>query len=171
MRKVFTFLAVSFVFLGCAQQRQSSQNLNWPASLATVSGFSSQEEDRVVKAVEQLNLKVHRTLVLPSSLTSDGTSSSQGRIHIQWVKEIPKTTIAGRATIKGTTCFIELTEQVASSDDYIIPVLWHEIGHCAGLKHTTDATDVMYRTSTTLSSYSQDSFRRFFNQIVGATGL
>jgi len=163
MKQVVVVLIVVFLIVGCGNYRH--QYLEWPALLVSVSDFSESQQDMVYEAVDQFNNRSGKTLII----FNDSEADSQ--IFIRWKEEIPqlRSAIAGRATMEPDKCTIDIAEIVASTKDYLIPVLWHEIGHCAGLEHVPEKGEIMYKEVTPLSDLETEAIERFFSDVLQAT--
>lgn len=73
--------------------------------------------------------------------------------------------VLGVAKVGDSPCEIRIAHRTFTyTQDWINSVVWHEIGHCFNLMHTTNPEDIMYRYAAPLSDYSnailQDFFRR-----------
>jgi len=80
---------------------------------------------------------------------------------------------AGYAIMKNDLCEIELSEFLFDKDyeETLQSVLWHEIGHCAGLAHVEESNELMSRTTSSFGRYSNSAIERFFDAIQRAAGL
>ncbi len=78
--------------------------------------------------------------------------------------------IAGRATLTSQQCTIELASFLMKpeSKDLLHPVLWHEIGHCAGLPHVSEEGEMMSPLTLPISRYSSEHLTRFFAAFMAA---
>lgn len=165
--KMWRWLIVAFVVVGCGKFRQPS--LDWPATVVAVENFSSQEEGIVLDAIDGLNTKAGRAIL------TDSPGGSP--ITIRWSKNIPQMAnrgevhVAGRATITSDDCTIEISSIVTHSSEKLIPVLWHEVGHCAGLVHDVADGEIMSTFTSPLDHYSPEALGRFFQSIVKSAGL
>jgi hypothetical protein len=172
MRKLLLVIAC-FLIAGCSKKGHSY--LQWPATLGGLEGFSEPQKERILGAISDLNLKIRRTVVAPQGLqTQDSSSGSDGSpIFIRFEQDIPeqKNVIAGRATVDGEKCVIQISSVVADNDDLLVPVLWHEVGHCAGLDHDPSKGEIMYKTTYTMDHYDESTLNRFFAKVLEASGL
>lgn len=125
----------------------------------------------VVEAIADLNLKIQRTVVMPEELQSSEAGGSP--IYIRFAQTIPEQTsaIAGRATVEGDKCVVQISSIVANDDSLLVPVLWHELGHCAGLSHDPTKGEVMYKVTYSMREYDKPAFDRFFTHVLEASGL
>ncbi len=168
MRKL-VWIAALFLFIGCGKK---GHYLNWPATLGGIEGFSEKQKEQVLGAIGELNGKVRRTVLSPSALqSSDGDEGSP--IYIKFADSIPERTnvIAGRATVDGEKCVVLISSVVADNNDLLLPVLWHELGHCAGLDHDPLEGEIMYKTTRPIKSYDEAAQSRFFAKVLEASGL
>lgn len=79
-------------------------------------------------------------------------------------------TVLGVAWIFEKPCRIQISERTYFyGQDWVDSVVWHEIGHCLGMPHSTDKESIMYRYSKPLSMYTQESLHNFFRRIYEAT--
>ena len=165
--RLLPFLTL-LVLLTTACGKLPEHNLKWPARLAGLENFSSAEEERVLLAIEDLNARAGKVLIDPEAEGSP--------ITIRWANEIPKLAtgdshVAGRATIYSNRCTIDLSSLITSSKERIVPVVWHELGHCAGLSHDASEGEVMYSSTEPLSTYDLSALRRFLSSLLQASGL
>lgn len=153
--------------MGCGKK---SHYLQWPATLGGMEGFSESQKTHVLDAISELNGKIRRTFVSPTGLQSSNQGSP---IYIKFEENIPERTnvIAGRATVDGEKCVIQISSVVASNPDLLEPVLWHELGHCAGLDHDPKEGEIMYKTTRSMKSYDEGAQSRFFTNVLEASGL
>lgn len=148
-------LFVVFLVTGCGNYRH--QYLNWPARLVTLSDFSANEEKMVRGAIDEFNQRSGRNLIVSSDTETDS------EIIVSWASEIPRnaTEVAGRATIEVDKCTVQISSVVSSDEDFLKPVLWHELGHCAGLEHDEHENEIMYKTATYFSKFTEEALVRF----------
>jgi hypothetical protein len=167
MRKLL-FIVACFLLTGCGKNRHSY--LKWPTALASLEGFSDNQREHVMDAIAQLNVKVRRTLITPSGLN---TQDSGSPIFIRFEENIPERTnvIAGRATVDDEKCVVQISSVVADDISLLVPVLWHELGHCAGLDHDPKQGELMYKTTYAMKSYDDAKIERFFAHVLEASGL
>ena len=59
----------------------------------------------------------------------------------------------------------------SNTADDLESVLWHELGHCAGLVHVPQTGEIMYAYTNAFSTYSSDALSRFFTAITSSAGL
>lgn len=157
---------VCVLFVGCGKNRPAPGA--WPATVVSQSNFSEEQWKDVTNAIEFLNEGAN------SNLVSLDTSAEGYPIHF---KLVPISTEnrkrAGYAIVSSDECTIELTETIFRSNnkDLIIPVVDHELGHCAGLDHTSGEGDIMSPTAVKLNEYSSEAIDRFFTSIRASVGF
>lgn len=166
MRKLSALLIVALLCVSCAQGQR--EPLKWPVTLVGIEGFSEDQQTRVLDAIDELNAEVSQTLVVHGTHARGGSP-----VTIRWAKEIPQmaSTIAGRAFLDSEKCTIQLADVVAKSDSLLKPVLWHELGHCAGLQHDPSEGEIMFRRTDYMENYDNSALSRFFARIQEAAGL
>lgn len=171
MRKLFWF-AVLVVLTSCG--KNGAPHLSWPATIGGLEGFSDTQRAAVMSAISQLNLKIKRTMVSPAGLqTQSGTSSGGSPIYFRFADSIPeqKNVIAGRATVDGEKCVVQISSVVADNNELLVPVVWHELGHCAGLDHDPKVGEVMYASTGSMKNYDAATLGRYFAHVLEASGL
>lgn len=170
MRKLF-WLAILVVLTSCG--KNGAPRLSWPATLGGMEGFSDTQRESVKSAISQLNLKIKRTMVSPAGLQTQNGSSEGSPIYFRFADSIPeqKNVIAGRATVDGEKCIVQISSVVADNNELLVPVIWHELGHCAGLDHDPKAGEVMYASTVSMKNYDQATLGRFFTHVLEASGL
>jgi predicted Zn-dependent protease len=78
--------------------------------------------------------------------------------------------VLGVAWIYEKPCRIQMVERTYGyGQDLVNSVLWHEIGHCLGMKHHPDADDIMHQYAKPLSKYSESAVQNFFRRLYEAT--
>jgi len=78
--------------------------------------------------------------------------------------------VLGVATVGGHQCKIQIAYRTFSyPQDWIDSVVWHEIGHCFYLEHSTDDEDIMYKYARPLSWYSTEVLSNFFRRLYEAS--
>lgn len=158
-------LIVTLFSLGCA--REAASRLPWPAQVVSIEGFSAAGTEQVLAAIKNMNQKMGKEAV----------SQSEGegfKIQIRMVTPNEGTkTRAGFATVYSDLCEVEISSALfeSGSPDYLEPVVWHELGHCAGLSHDPSPGEVMYKTTAPNGSYSSDSLMKFFDAVKASAGL
>ncbi len=170
MRKLL-WLAAAVVLASCG--RNGSLRLSWPATIGGLEGFSDTQRTAVMSAIAQLNVKIKRTMISPAGLPASRESSEGSPIYFRFADNIPeqKKVIAGRATVDGEKCVVQISSVVADNNELLVPVIWHELGHCAGLDHDPKAGEVMYASTVSMKNYDEATLSRFFSHVLEASGL
>lgn len=179
------------IFLVCACDNSGHFSLEFPAQISEIKGFDGTETGEITTRVDSLVKKVGTSfLVFP------GEGNTGSTVRIQMVNEIPNTAetassshidyasvfipsgyrgvggskrIAGRATRYGNECLVEISRFVVEyTDELLQPVLWHELGHCAGLSHDSKPYEIMSAITYTLNYYDDEKIARFISQISAA---
>ncbi len=174
MRRFFkkmSRLIVFFMIIGCGKNRHSY--LQWPATLGGLEGFSESQRKAVLAALVEINLKSQHTLIEAPELNTQSTSNSGSPIFFRFTADIPEQTkvIAGRATVDGDKCDVQISSAVIDNNTLLVPVLWHELGHCAGLDHNSNKGEIMYATTYSMKTYDEASLSRFFAAVLESSGL
>lgn len=159
-------LGVMLVVTGCGNYRQF--NKPWPATVSGMQGFSDSQQTQIRAALEEVNTDAKKRVI-----EVDG-AADRFPVTIQLRNPWPEApTRAGYATMDPNGCVIEISTDVMrkGKEDYLRPVLWHELGHCAGLQHDPKEGEVMYKVSEPFSYYSSDAFTRFWGTILHAASL
>ena len=169
MRKLL-WLAAAVVLTSCG--RNGSLRLSWPTTIGGLEGFSDTQREAVMGAISQLNVKIKRTMVSPAGLQTQ-ESEEGSPIYFRFAENIPeqKKVIAGRATVDGEKCVIQISSVVANNNELLVPVIWHELGHCAGLDHDPKSGEVMYSSTVSMKNYNEATLGRFFDRVLEASGL
>jgi hypothetical protein len=156
-------VAVVVVVSACGNNRP--QTGPWPAAVVSTEHFSAAESQTLITALDEMNIAVHRTIVQPDSATSGYPITIV--LRGPW-DEAPDR--AGYATVESDKCTIELSNVIFAEGkkDYIKPVVWHEMGHCAGLQHDPTQGEIMYKASNRLSDYTQASISRFYVNVLSS---
>lgn len=163
--------------------------LNFPAHVESIDGFSTDQEKLVTQRIQELVTEVGAPFVsLPgetptgsaisislvpklSSTSQTGIVEAGGAVDYAMVPEGIGTiqmrsdmTIAGRATRKDHRCEIQIAAFVLDYvDDLLKPVLWHELGHCAGLNHESQTYQIMSAITYPMTYYSQSTVSHFIS--------
>jgi hypothetical protein len=170
----------------------NAPRLTWPAAVASIE-ISDAGKSIVASDIENLNKEIGSTIlrlegsngspIHIKSVSSFGVSNSvipQGaQVHLDYVSlgakgnsraAAPTTQIAGRATLDSNQCVIELGSFLFEDNarDLLMPVLWHEIGHCGGLVHLSEANEVMSPITNRVQTYSKEQFKRFFDALLAS---
>lgn len=126
------------------------------------------QKQQIVDSLQDMNVRVHRTVVEPAALSNSYPITIT--VRDPWA-EAPSR--AGYATVEDDKCTIEISRVVFEADkvDYRKPVIWHELGHCAGLSHDPKEGEVMYRSSSELKNYTADALTRFYQEVLSSIGM
>ena len=164
----------------------SSQH--WPALVTGYSGFSSSQQAQIRASIANLNSTAAQSVVADNG----GSANNAYPIHFQVMDlgqlaqlgnlnlSIPVTgvgttdVIAGYAAVSSSQCTISLNASLLFQTErqgYFEPVVWHELGHCAGLYHVGDPSDIMYPVTNTFSTYSAPMLQYFLDRAEASTGL
>ena len=154
------FLAVIVVSLmgNCAKIRPSP---SWPARIAPFSGFDPEEASSIQEAIE--------AFANQAPLNARLITMDEGGFPIYFTKDASLDSTqnrAGLATLDRLHCIIALAPRVfLTYRTHLKSVVWHEMGHCAGLEHSDLEGDIMYRTSKQFAWYTEKSIERFFSTV------
>jgi hypothetical protein len=183
---------IGVTFFLCACDNFGQTTLTFPAHIASVQALES-ERPLVQSEVEALIEKVgSQFLVFTNSPSSQSTvtihvvdqfapATNGARSHsdltsvflnggnFQGRAMASKNRTAGRATRYNGECLIEIGRFVVEYGETLLgPVLWHEIGHCAGLEHTEAAGELMSRITYPMHHYDTDHIERFVQSLLTA---
>lgn len=147
------FLLIVVLLSACAKKGPEQ---HWPAKITAFEGLSAEQQTLLRQYVEDLNTRAGRNLV---NLEGEGFP-----IHVSVVtapSNQPQR--AGYSILSEEECEIQLSSFMlgASRADYLESVFLHEIGHCAGMGHTSELGSVMYPTTARWSTYSQQQISDF----------
>ena len=164
--RVVLLVLVTFFVAACGQYAERSP---WPAQIASMEGMTDTEKAEVRKAVESLN-SLFGGQVLSFS------PESETNYTISMKKSEPPTDNAqraGYATVGIANCSVDLSAVLfrEGMKEYIRPVVFHELGHCAGLEHSPDENDVMYKTTNKDGFYTEEAIERFLAAFRASAGL
>ena len=125
--------------------------------------FSSEQKQQLTGFINDLNSRTQRT-VLNLEAKSEGYP-----IYLELVDPpASEPQRAGYAIRDEEQCTIQLSRFLfqPQKEEYRESVFLHEVGHCAGLEHTTEKPDLMYPTTAKWSSYDATHLNVFFNRII-----
>jgi hypothetical protein len=164
-------LAVSLV--GCGDG-----SLQFPAHISSIENFDSTSAAQISTLVASLNTSLGQkaivndpngpgasiTIQMVATLDPDSTSG---------VNSTSGTTIAGRATLTTGNCLVQIAQFIAQdpTGELFHPVLWHELGHCAGLVHTTTATQIMSPLTVQWDNYDSQAVQTYLGNFLQSAGL
>lgn len=171
---------------GCGDYSQATGA--WPAAVISLTGFNAEDSLLLENQLAALNETADQTVVTFNS-------GAGATISIRFVEEIEGAAIAspsmveihsggrgvtgqkvyqiaGRAIVSGAKCEIELAHFTRTSQKGALfrPVLWHEVGHCAGLNHVTEEGELMSPVTLTESNYNDEKIARFVKNLLTAIG-
>jgi hypothetical protein len=180
-----------FALSGCGTERIQ---LQWPAQIISIDGVSAASLSTLTSQISELNTQLGRD-VLSIGNTGKGSPISIAKVNtfsdpstaptsqadfaeislsdlgMRVRAAASNTTIAGRATLTVESCSIQLAAFLfdkPENKDLLSAVLWHELGHCAGLGHLTEVAEVMSPITLPLSRYSKEKLQRFFHDFTQA---
>jgi len=148
------YLIVCLLLLtGCAKK------ITWPASV-NFESLNNLEVEAITNSLKDLSTNSKKELFYfedkSNSFKITVTKMANDNKHL------------GMASVTEETCLVQLNEIVfeESYSSYFVPVLYHEVGHCAGMMHDPTEGEIMYYIGSPIDFYTQDAFQRFFNQLV-----
>ncbi len=147
------FLVVVVLLSACAKKGPEA---HWPAKITGFDGLNTEQEALLRQYVTDLNTRAGQNLV---NLDGEGFP-----IHVSVVgapSNQPQR--AGYSILSDDECQIQLSTFMLGENraDYLESVFLHEIGHCAGLGHTSELGSIMYPTTARWSTYSQQQISSF----------
>lgn len=187
--RLFGILA-SLLLAACG----GGQRLSWPAQIPSFEGIDGDSLTLVQEKISDLNTR----LASPILNIGAGTGSpiyikkvesfenvagliALGDLHLEsgelaYIQArgvrgtLGTSRIAGRATLSGNECKIELAAFLmkVENKDLLHPVLWHEIGHCAGLPHVSEQGELMSPLTLPFSNYTEEQLERFFSAFMAS---
>lgn len=136
----------------------------WPANV-TIKDFSLDETPLIKNAVENINWQ-SKSKIITFDAPGEKTFTIVIRSHKGW-DEFP--TRVGLATYTSQYCNVFIAKKVFTNKPTTIPtIVWHEIGHCAGLEHDKIEGEVMYKVTTPYTELNPGALKRFWNLLVKA---
>lgn len=148
----------------------SNSSTGWPARLVAVDGGSEAATATLRDDLSDLSAAAGRQLFFEGE-----TMESRPILKItirrvpDW-RDAPRR--AGYATTAGDTCLVELADRLFGTHrDFRKTVVWHELGHCAGLEHDDQTGEIMSATTSTFSSYDATAIKRFIESFEHSAGL
>lgn len=139
-----------------------AKKITWPASV-NLQGLNDLEAQGVINTLKDLSQSSKKELFY-----FDGDKSDSLKIVITKMDYAHNSTHLGQATPTGATCLIQLNEVVFqdSYGSFFVPVLYHEVGHCAGMGHDPKEGEIMYHVGAPKDYYADAAYQRFFDQLV-----
>jgi len=167
MQKYRDWAFLLVIFLACACGKTNKDHAPWPATIS----FSALKDSERMALTDTLK-------GFSKSLGTDVFFFDERPSHFQIVisllsAEDKNSSKAGLATYDGTFCKVELNESVFSESyrSYLEPVLWHELGHCAGMDHDPKLGELMYYLASPKNFYTVDAISRFMEVFRNLTSL
>ncbi len=164
------WILIGLMLVACGEQRR------WPAEITGCVDCSTDDQAQVKQSIIDLNEKSGGTLLIPQS---DG-ANKRFPIDLSFVdpKVIQPTddsrnTRAALATLYDDHCSIQLSKELHKPENanYFKAVLWHELGHCAGLVHDKDEKEIMFPITQKIQAYSEEVILRFINEFRNSAHL
>jgi hypothetical protein len=134
-----------------------------------VDGFSNEQRQAILQALQDLNTSAGRTIIR----IEEGRQENYP-VSFHLAAPTPETeNRAGEATVASDSCSIEISSRVFDPTyvSTLQAVVWHELGHCAGLLHVPDPGEIMYRITNGFSTYQAAALDRFYRAILGSAQL
>lgn len=150
-----------FSLVGCGTRQ-------WPATITSMQGFSSTQQQELQSALDDLNSQA------PKPLFTTRSGPTTYPISISLVAPTQATeNRAGCATVDANQCVVQLSSLLFEDEyaDDLESVVWHELGHCAGLVHVPQQGEVMFAYTNAFSTYSSGALSRFLMSITSSAGL
>lgn len=140
------YILCLFLLIGCKPAQ-------WPANITVDSQYS----EAIQKELEELD-----------GYFKPGLTNSLDKTHFKisvTVFGLEEPTL-GMAMPGDQSCGIILNEELFTIyKDRLRTVVWHEIGHCAGLDHSSKSSDIMYYAAGPFDEYSKEAINRFITDV------
>ncbi len=152
-------MVVALTVVGCGTQRTE-----WPAYVTSLDGFSEEELQEVRMSIDKLNAESDRPLVI---LDGEPAQTSY-LIHIERSNPWPNEPLTAGITMRDDDlCSVALSTELFKSEraNYVDSVVWHELGHCAGLTHNPTEGSMMFATAKPFTFFSSDALRSFIQDV------
>jgi len=138
--------------------------ISWPAKIEGFENFTENDKSNIISLINDLNSRNSKPFL---SFTEDIVNHQ--KITFKMVDHSESDSknglnIAGQAYVQQETCVIELFP-TAFENQILESVVWHELGHCAGLEHSPNPDDVMYYMVTPFSLYKETAIDKFIFDI------
>jgi hypothetical protein len=148
----------------------------WPASIISIQNMTDAQKTAVIEAIHEMNTHANMQMIIDSESSTNGPTDGVISYPIT-ISLVPVSTSdpnrAGYATVQSDRCDVQLSAELFAPDrqGFVKPVVWHELGHCAGLLHVATQGEIMYPTSASMEQYTADAIQRFFKNILQSAGL
>lgn len=162
--RICCFIAVAFLIIGCADVRFPYQD--WPASVHQFVSVNGVESEALEQMIDSLNQDMGMTVVRIGGSVLRGYP-----ITIEKVESLPNVNHVGYAKRYSDHCEIQLREDLFGNPNLLQSVFWHEVGHCAGLKHTDGANQIMSADASPFNKFSASAITSFFSALTTSIGL
>lgn len=159
------FLAFIVFLVGCHPQQGT--RAYWPATVWKWDGYSEGEVQEVTAAFEDLNS-------LDTWVSLAPLEQKSYPIFLEILTDPPKEATLGTATRNFSNCVIAIRKDVfanARLNVYLPVIIWHEVGHCAGLEHEEKGGYVMSKQVFPLYRFPQKRVDYFLEKLRKATEL
>ena len=114
----------------------------------------SEHRNKIAKALDLLNENTDPYFL--------NTTPSSGWIQVTLVDQEEIDPYLGLATLFTHKCLIQLSRILFSEmKKYLVPALWHEIGHCFGLDHVSEPQQIMSESVMPFSFYKEEQIQNF----------
>lgn len=154
-------LVVMFLVIGCGNFRRE-----WPAVIRSVDAFELDEQVKVMEAIEELNETAPQKLISEDPLVGYAIAIRRVPPNPDFPNRI------GYAIVRPTSCTIELSERLFDDLAHMLKsVIYHEIGHCAGLGHVEESQEIMSANASAFDRFTQTHFNNFFDLIFSSIEL
>jgi len=159
LRNVVVVLVLSFLLVGCGTQRAA-----WPAHVVSLDGFTEAEAQEVRASIDKLNAQADKPLIEISGEASQNAYLIHIDRHEPWPDD-PMT--AGLTTREDDLCSVSLSTELFKSDreGYVDSVVWHELGHCAGLTHNPKQGTMMFATAKLFTTFTNEALKSFIQDM------
>jgi len=160
------FLIVLFLSSACGLERHPEWQ--WPARIAKIEGFSEQQLQELGLTIDELNTEAGQPVIIREN---DPLAYPITLRIVSSTPESPKR--VGYAVLRETHCEIEIDERAfeLSDGNFLKSIVWHELGHCAGLDHNNDQFSVMYFTTAPFETYSNEALDSFVGDFINSAGI
>lgn len=141
------YLLCLLLLVGC-------KSAPWPARIA----IGEEHRSEIIESLKDLNNYFKPNLV--GSLNELNYSIDVTTFDL----EDP---VLGLANPQQNSCAIILSERLFHEyEETLKTVVWHEIGHCAGLEHSKKEGDIMYYQASEFSRYTKESIYNFVADVI-----